>query len=179
MTEYFVVLVRFPDDTIYEVPLTGTEVNELRTRARILQAEKKYSEYNERQRKAREAARERREREKARENSSRYNFTFSSTADSNTSWDDVWRILQETSASFSTASSNFHQAYGSPRASQGAPNKSPLIRLHELAEVAYPSNLDNRKLYRRAARYCHSDQGGTKEKWEELDRIARKLGIIK
>lgn len=80
---------------------------------------------------------------------------------------------------------DFLRGYDSGRGSQSnqhgeAPkqsSRSPIERLHQLAELAYPSAMEPRKIYRRAMRHCHPDRGGTREKWDELEYLGRRLGI--
>lgn len=50
-------------------------------------------------------------------------------------------------------------------------------RLCELAQEAYPTELSEEKLYRRALRYCHPDSGGTHELFVELGEIKQRLKI--
>jgi hypothetical protein len=55
---------------------------------------------------------------------------------------------------------------------------SMMRRLCELAKVEYPSELEERKLYLRAARHCHPDQiGGSHELMIELSELKRLLRI--
>lgn len=115
-----------------------------------------------------------------------HNFDFSGFFDA----EEAFRKFSETASGYAGRDDGHRSGPGSSRHYGYVPPPRPespkphtvsrqeyIRKLHTLAGLAYPSQLDEKRVYRRAMRKCHPDSGGSHQKWIELEKIKVALGI--